>query len=176
MVIKSSFHFQIISKSSRLVLPEIFCSLNPQELPHRFPQAQSQQSRQVLGERRQARDEAPCSRHHGCSRSSALRDRRRNRATSAEIQVGINLISFQLWTFVSLGLECVVLLAEVLLPVVVGVASPVAPLKGLVGGHIDVLEVVVPCVASVRTRSWNGKRTLGAVREGHGEGRGRPHQ
>merc|ERR1719458_1686683 len=48
-----------------------------------------------------------------------------------------------------LGLECVVLLGEVLLSVVVGVAPPVAPLKGVWGGHIDVLEVVVPGVGSV---------------------------
>ena len=48
-----------------------------------------------------------------------------------------------------LGLECVVLLGEVLLPVMVGVAPPVAPLKGVWCGHIDVLEVVVPGVGSV---------------------------
>ena len=63
-----------------------------------------------------------------------------------------------------------VLLAEGLLPVVVRVPSPVAPLKGLVCRHIDVLEVVVACVAPVRTRSWNGKGALGTVRKGHGEG------
>merc|ERR1719330_1955676 len=44
-----------------------------------------------------------------------------------------------------LGLEGVVLLGEVLLPVVVGVA----PLEGVWCGHIDVLEVVVPGVGSV---------------------------
>merc|ERR1719400_2271898 len=49
-----------------------------------------------------------------------------------------------------LGLEGVVLLGEVLLPVVVGVAPPVAPLKGVWCGHIDVLEVVVPGVGAVR--------------------------
>ena len=42
-----------------------------------------------------------------------------------------------------------VLLAEVLLPVVLGVAPPVAPLEGLVGRHVDVLEVVVAGVAAV---------------------------
>ena len=41
-----------------------------------------------------------------------------------------------------------ILLAEVLLPEVVGVVStPVAPLKDLVGGHVDVLEVLVLAVA-----------------------------
>jgi len=48
-----------------------------------------------------------------------------------------------------LSLKSVVLLAEVFLPVVVGVSPPVAPLKGLVCGHVDVLEVVVPGVAAV---------------------------
>merc|ERR1719264_1828789 len=48
-----------------------------------------------------------------------------------------------------LGLECVVLLSEVLLPVLVRVTPPVAPLEGVWCGHIDVLEVVVPCVGSV---------------------------
>ena len=50
-----------------------------------------------------------------------------------------------------------VLLAEVLFPVVVGVASPVAPLKGLVRWDIDVLEVVVPGVAAVRAWSGDGQ-------------------
>ena len=49
-----------------------------------FPQARSRRSRRVPGERRLARGEAPCSRHRGCSRSSARRDRRMSRATSAE--------------------------------------------------------------------------------------------
>ena len=48
-----------------------------------------------------------------------------------------------------LGLEGVVLLAEVLLPVVMGVAPPVSPLKGLVCRHVDVLEVVVSGVAAI---------------------------
>ena len=48
-----------------------------------------------------------------------------------------------------LGLECVVLLAEVLFPVVMGVAPPVPPLKGLVRWHVDVLEVVVSGVAAI---------------------------
>merc|ERR1719278_773432 len=43
-----------------------------------------------------------------------------------------------------LGLECVVLLAEVLLPVVVGVAPPVSPLEAVRGRNINVLEVVIP--------------------------------
>ena len=75
-----------------------------------------------------------------------------------------------------LGLEGVVLLAEVLLPVVVRVPSPVTPLKGLVGWDVDVLEVVVACIAAIRARSGNGKGAGGAVREGHGEGRCGPHK
>ena len=50
-----------------------------------------------------------------------------------------------------------VLLAEVLFPVVVGVAPPVAPLKGLVRWDIDVLEVVVPGITAIGTRSGDGK-------------------
>merc|ERR1719215_599193 len=50
------------------------------------------------------------------------------------------------------GLECVVLLGEVLLPVVVGVAPPVSPLEGVRGGHVDVLEVVIPGVGAVSLR------------------------
>ena len=50
-----------------------------------FPQARSPQSRRVPGGRRLARGaQAPCSRHRGCSRSSARRDRRTSRAISAE--------------------------------------------------------------------------------------------
>ena len=49
-----------------------------------FPQVRSPRSRRVPGERRLARGEAPCSRHRGCSRSSARRDRRTSRATLAE--------------------------------------------------------------------------------------------
>ena len=56
-----------------------------------------------------------------------------------------------------LGLEGVVLLAEVLLPVVMGVAPPVPPLKSLVRGHVDVLEVVVSGVAAVRAWSGDGQ-------------------
>ena len=48
-----------------------------------------------------------------------------------------------------LGLECVVLLGEILLLVVIGVAPPVSPLEGVGGGHVDVLEVVVPGVGAV---------------------------
>ena len=50
-----------------------------------------------------------------------------------------------------------VLLAEVLLPVVMGVAPPVAPLKGLVRWDIDILEVVVPGIAAIGARSGDGK-------------------
>ena len=50
-----------------------------------FPQVRSPRSRRVPGERRLARGgQAPCSRRRGCSRSSARRDRRTSRATSAE--------------------------------------------------------------------------------------------
>ena len=50
-----------------------------------FPQVRSPQSRRVPGGRRLARGaQAPCSRHRGCSRSSARRDRRKSRATLAE--------------------------------------------------------------------------------------------
>ena len=56
-----------------------------------------------------------------------------------------------------LGLEGVVLLAEVLLPVVMGVAPPVPPLKSLVCRHVDVLEVVVSGVAAVRAWSGDGQ-------------------
>ena len=52
-----------------------------------------------------------------------------------------------------------VLLAEVLLPVVVGVAPPVAPLKGLVRWDIDVLEVVVPGIAAISAWSGDGEGT-----------------
>ena len=55
-----------------------------QEPQHRFPQAQTQHGRQAPEEHKQARDEAPCSRRRGCSRSSARRDRRTSRATLAE--------------------------------------------------------------------------------------------
>ena len=56
-----------------------------------------------------------------------------------------------------LGLEGVVLLAEILLPVVMGVSPPVPPLKSLVCRHVDVLEVVVSGVAAVRARSGDGQ-------------------
>merc|ERR1719347_474384 len=49
-----------------------------------------------------------------------------------------------------LCLECVVLLTEVLLPVVLRVAPPVAPLVCLVSWHVYVLEVVVSSVGAVR--------------------------
>ena len=58
-----------------------------------------------------------------------------------------------------LGLEGVVLLAEVLLSVVVRVAPPVAPLKGLVRWDVDVLEVVVPGIAAIGTRTGDGEGT-----------------
>ena len=61
-----------------------------------------------------------------------------------------------------LGLEGVVLLAEVLLPVVVRVAPPVAPLKGLVRWDVDVLEVVSPSKAAIGTRAGDGEGTSGA--------------
>ena len=48
-----------------------------------------------------------------------------------------------------LGFEGMVLLREVLLPVVVGVAPPVSPLESLVCGDVDVLEVVVRAVAAL---------------------------
>ena len=74
-----------------------------------------------------------------------------------------------------LSLESVVLLAEVLLPVVMRVASPVAPLKCLVGWDVDVLEVVVASIAAIRARSWNGEGTswslwMGEARHGHQAG------
>merc|ERR1712045_132138 len=71
-----------------------------------------------------------------------------------------------------LGLECVVLLAEVLLPVVVGVAPPIAPLESVRGGHIDVLEVVISGVGSVSPglRESNSPGTSGywSLRPGEG--------
>ena len=75
-----------------------------------------------------------------------------DRLLGADMVVGKVMLSVSLIAIVplQLGLECVVLLGEVLLPVVVGVAPPVAPLKGVWCGHIDVLEVVVPGVGSVR--------------------------
>ena len=48
------------------------------------PQVRSPRNRRVPGERRLARGGVLCSRHRGCSRSSARRDRRMSRATSAE--------------------------------------------------------------------------------------------
>merc|ERR1719215_897931 len=72
------------------------------------------------------------------------------------------------------GLECVVLLGEVLLPVVVGVAPPVAPLEGVRGGHVDVLEVVVPGVCSVSPGLGEGDAPGSpgsrSLRPGPGEG------
>ena len=67
--------------------------------------------------------------------------------------------------YLHLCLECVVLLAEVLLPVVLGVAPPVAPLEGLVGRHVDVLQVVVAGIAAVRSRAgdWQGPWASGAI-------------
>ena len=61
-----------------------------------------------------------------------------------------------------LSLESVVLLAEVLLPVVMRVASPVAPLKCLVGWDVDVLEVVVPSIAAISPRTGDREGTRGA--------------
>ena len=80
--------------------------------------------------------------------------------------------------YLHLCLECVVLLAEVLLPVVLGVAPPVAPLEGLVGRHVDVLEVVVAGVAAVRAGAGDGKGpgASGAVRESQGVGGGGPRK
>ena len=68
----------------------------------------------------------------------------------------------QLFLQSHLGLEGVVLLAEVLLPVVMGVAPPVAPLKGLVGWDVDVLEVVVPSIAAISPRTGDREGTRGA--------------
>ena len=58
---------------------------------------------------------------------------------------------------IQLGLECLVLLSEVLLPVLVRVAPPVAPIEGVWWGHIDVLEVVVPGVGSGSPGIGEGK-------------------
>ena len=69
---------------------------------------------------------------------------------------------FPLRFYPHLGLEGVVLLAEVLLPVVVRVAPPVAPLKGLVRWDVDVLEVVSPSKAAIGTRAGDGEGTSGA--------------
>ena len=77
---------------------------------------------------------------------------------------------------VYLSFEGVVLLTEILLPVMVRVAPPVSPFKGLVCRHVDVLEVVVSGVAAVRAWSGDGQGARGAVREGHGEGRCGPHK
>merc|ERR1719468_678851 len=63
-----------------------------------------------------------------------------------EVMLSVTLIAI---VPLQLGLESVILLGEVLLPVVVGVAPPVAPLEGVRGGHVDVLEVVVPGVGAV---------------------------
>ena len=49
-----------------------------------------------------------------------------------------------------------ILLAEFLLPVVVGVAPLVAPLECIVGGDVNVLGVVVPGVCTVRPGLWEG--------------------
>ena len=58
-------------------------------------------------------------------------------------------ISSQSSTPPHLGFEGMVLLGEVLLPVVVGVAPPVSPLEDLVGGDVNVLEVVLGPVAAL---------------------------
>ena len=58
---------------------------------------------------------------------------------------------------VYLSFEGVVLLTEILLPVMVRVAPPVSPLKSLVCGHVDVLEVVVSGIAAVRAWSGDGQ-------------------
>ena len=66
-----------------------------------------------------------------------------------------------------------VLLAEVLLAIVVWVAAPVAPLEGVRGGHVDVLEVVVPRVRAVGPRLGEGEAAVGAGRAvGGGPGHG----
>ena len=56
-----------------------------------------------------------------------------------------------------LGLEGVVLLGEVLLPVVVGVAPPVAPLEGGRSRDVYILEVIISSIAPVGSRSWYGQ-------------------
>jgi len=65
-----------------------------------------------------------------------------------------------------LGLEGMVLLREVLLPVVVGVAPSVPPFKYLVGRHIDVLEHVTCGVISIAPGSGESDGPLGRARRG----------
>ena len=75
----------------------------------------------------------------------------------------------------NLGLEGVVLLAEVLLPEVVGVDSaPVSPLEHLVRRHVDVLEVLVLAVSlgphgNVRLAVGFVAQPVVRIRDGHGE-------
>merc|ERR1719347_1948869 len=72
-----------------------------------------------------------------------------------------------------LCLECVVLLTEVLLSVMLGVAPPVAPLVCLVSWHVYVLEVVVSSIGAVGAWSRDRKGTSGGtVRYGHRVGQG----
>ena len=64
-----------------------------------------------------------------------------------------------------------VLLGQVLLPVVVRVSPSVAPLEGVRGGNIDILEVVVSSVGTIRSRLGEGDTsvgTRGTVRSGEG--------
>merc|ERR1712051_49661 len=75
-----------------------------------------------------------------------------------------------------LSFECVILLAEILLPVVVGVAASVAPLECLVGGNVDVLEMAITSsVGAILAGTGNGEGA-GPVRPGEGEGRHGGHQ
>ena len=66
-----------------------------------------------------------------------------------------------------LGLECVIFLAEIFLPVMLGVASSVAPLKLFLSRHIYVLEELVAPIATIGTGSGDGEG-IGAAAIRHG--------
>ena len=79
------------------------------------------------------------------------------------------------YALVNLGLECVILLAEVFLPVVLGASSPVAPLKHFLSRHIYVLEELVTPIAAISTGSGDGEGA-GAAAIWHGVGQGETYQ
>ena len=74
-----------------------------------------------------------------------------------------------------LGLECVILLAEIFLPVMLGAASPVAPLKHFLSRHIYVLEELVTPIATIGTGSGDGEGA-GAASIWHGVRQGEAYQ
>ena len=130
-------------------------------------------SRQFLSQRRRAwagsrlgrGGRVPCIHcRHGYSQNNALRVRRSHHSTSAEtrkIRVKMSDFCHTIKLSPYLGLKCVVLLWEVLLPVVLGVAPLVSPLECLVCGNINVLEILVRAVGALAGDGQGALGTLG---------------